>query len=322
MRLKLASLLVLSVALIGCPDDTSSGDAGTDVRVGRDADPGTDTVRFDTAPDSETDAEADASGDTEPDTPADAPEDAVEDVVEDSERDALEDSEGDALEDVAEDAPEEDVELDLPIDAKPDTPTDVVPDTTPDVEPDVDPGCSSVTDIDGNTYSAVEIGSQCWMASNLRTTRAADGSSVTRWCCNCDLYGGMYDWANAMNGSAGVGAQGVCPDGWHLPSDADWFTLESFIEPSLTDPGFIGWNETTIGTQLSASGPYGFDWGTAGFSYGGDGCNFADDRVLYWTSSDYSVTQAVSRLFNTAFTGTNRDYREKSFGFYIRCVKD
>jgi uncharacterized protein (TIGR02145 family) len=182
----------------------------------------------------------------------------------------------------------------------------------------------ALSDIDGNTYSTVEIGSQCWMAENLNTTHDADGVPITRWCCDCDMYGGMYPWPAVMNGSVTDGTQGICPTGWHVPSDADWFLLESHMEPTMTDPGYIGWSSdtTTIGADFYLGGPYGFDWITGGFSYGGDSCNYNYDRILYWTSTDYSASTAVSRLFNTAFSGINRDLREKSYGFYVRCLKD
>ncbi len=180
----------------------------------------------------------------------------------------------------------------------------------------------TLTDFDGNSYATVEIGSQCWMASNLNATTDASGVAISRWCCDCSRYGGMYDWSTVMNGSTAEGTQGICPTGWHLPSDADWFTLESYLDASLTDPTYVGWNYTNIGDDLSTSGPYGFDWLTGGFGTSGNGCNYDYDRVLYWTSTDHSATEAVSRLFNTAFTGSNRDYRLKGFGFYVRCLKD
>ena len=182
--------------------------------------------------------------------------------------------------------------------------------------------CDPVTDIDGNAYPVVEIGSQCWMAANLNTTRAADGSAVSRWCCDCGAYGGMYSWAEVMNGSTTDGAQGICPDGWHVPSNDDWFTLESFLDPTMTDPSYTGWSSTTIADDLYIGGPWGFDWITAGFSYGGDGCSYNFDRVGYWTSSDHSSADAISRFFNTGISGINRDPRTKTFGFYVRCVLD
>ena len=181
----------------------------------------------------------------------------------------------------------------------------------------------TLTDFDGNSYSSVEIGTQCWMASNLNATHDASGTSIDRWCCgDCSQYGGMYDWSTVMNGSTAEGTQGICPNGWHVPSDADWFALESYVDSSLSDPGYIGWNTTTIGDDLSTSGTYGFDWTTGGYGSGGNGCIYDYDRILYWTSTSYSSTEAVSRLFNTAYAGSNRDLRLKAFGFYVRCLKD
>ncbi|HCH63728.1 MAG TPA: hypothetical protein DFR83_13055 [Deltaproteobacteria bacterium] len=187
----------------------------------------------------------------------------------------------------------------------------------------VDTSCGeTLTDVDGNTYATVELGSQCWMASNLNATSDASGTAISRWCCDCSRYGGMYDWSTVMNGSTTEGTQGICPTGWHVPSDADWFALESHLDASLTDPSYVGWNSTQIGDDLSTSGPYGFDWLTGGFGSSGNGCNYDYDRILYWTSTDHTSTEAVSRLFNTAYTGSNRDYRLKAFGFYVRCLKD
>ncbi len=111
----------------------------------------------------------------------------------------------------------------------------------------------TVTDIDLNVYQTVQIGDQIWMAENLKTTRYADGSDIplvegsVEWdaltatgkaycwydnsTTNRDIYGGLYTWSAAMNGAASSeanpsGVQGVCPDGWHLPSDAEWKELE------------------------------------------------------------------------------------------------
>jgi uncharacterized protein (TIGR02145 family) len=182
--------------------------------------------------------------------------------------------------------------------------------------------CSGVTDFDGNTYSAVEIGTQCWMGSNLNTTSDANGVAISRWCCDCNQYGGMYEWSTVMNGSSADGAQGICPDGWHVPSDADWFDLESYVDSSLTNANYIGWSSTTIGDDLYLGGSTGFDWTTGGFSSNGGGCNYDYDRIGYWTSSNNSSTDAVSRFFNTGLSGSNRDMRSKNYGFYIRCLRD
>ena len=108
-----------------------------------------------------------------------------------------------------------------------------------------------VRDYDGNIYTTIKIGDQIWMAENLKTTRYSDGNSLVNgtgagnitgnyttkyWfvyednSANKDTYGLLYTWAAAMNGSASSdkspsGIQGVCPIGWHLPSDTEWKSL-------------------------------------------------------------------------------------------------
>jgi hypothetical protein len=114
-------------------------------------------------------------------------------------------------------------------------------------------GTSTVTDVDNNTYNTVQIGTQCWMKENLRTTKKPDGSAITKgpaahagggWgtdiglyscppnagnngedCAAAPIYGMLYQWSAAMNGSTTAGAQGICPTGWHVPTDAEWKTL-------------------------------------------------------------------------------------------------
>ena len=106
---------------------------------------------------------------------------------------------------------------------------------------------NTLTDIDGNEYGTLLLGSQCWMQQNLRTTHFADGTEIPlggsgnhsgarRYApdSNLDTYGYLYNWDAAMNGSASSeanpsGVQGVCPAGWHLPSDAEWTQLTSFV---------------------------------------------------------------------------------------------
>jgi uncharacterized protein (TIGR02145 family) len=105
--------------------------------------------------------------------------------------------------------------------------------------PNACPGTPTVTDADGNVYNTVLIGNQCWMAENLKATKDAAGNSITRYCYNdssiyCNLYGGIYSWSTVMNGSSGSnsnpsGVQGICPTGWHVPSDAEWTQLVDHV---------------------------------------------------------------------------------------------
>ena len=101
----------------------------------------------------------------------------------------------------------------------------------------------AVTDIDGNHYDAVKIGEQVWMAANLRTTRYANGEVIAEG-TNIDTiplryavpqadnpyYGTLYNWYAVMHGEAlsetrPGSVQGICPDGWHVPSNAEWTQL-------------------------------------------------------------------------------------------------
>ena len=117
-------------------------------------------------------------------------------------------------------------------------------------------GTSKVMDIDGNTYNTVKIGDQCWMKENLRTKHYSDGSAITQGVAeqigimdtsstlpyyyyipdtvDVKTYGLFYNWAAAMHGAASSnanpsGVQGICPDGWHLPSRQEWMQLQNYV---------------------------------------------------------------------------------------------
>ena len=114
----------------------------------------------------------------------------------------------------------------------------------------------TITDRDGNSYPTTAIGDQCWMRTNLRTTHDANGNPVTRHCHDCDKYGGHYEWSTVMNGaptSNGVpsGVQGICPDGWHVPSQAELELLITFLGGHGYDCGGVS---TWVAKSLAASG--------------------------------------------------------------------
>jgi len=113
----------------------------------------------------------------------------------------------------------------------------------------------NIADRDGYSYSTVQIGSQCWMKENLKTKTKPSGEALTnsilgtklvgseRTCpadacstdpgseADCDTLGALYTWTGAMAGQTAAGSQGICPTGWHIPSDNDW----NIMEQSLTD---------------------------------------------------------------------------------------
>lgn len=124
---------------------------------------------------------------------------------------------------------------------------------------------NAVTDYDGNTYNAVQIGKQVWMKENLRTTHYADGTPlgendyylVEEPFNAPEEYGYLYiDKAAALGGSqsndASGSVQGVCPDGWHLPSRYEWLIMSRYVEQFTGDVvgalcATVGWGPDTNG---------------------------------------------------------------------------
>ena len=112
------------------------------------------------------------------------------------------------------------------------------------------PGMLTVADIDGNVYNTVQIGKQCWMKENLRTTKYPNGTSIelgvsTSTCgkyrvvpnkdtATVKTYGYLYTWLAMMDGAYSSSTipshvQGICPKGWHVPSDGEWSKLETYV---------------------------------------------------------------------------------------------
>lgn len=117
--------------------------------------------------------------------------------------------------------------------------------------------CGTVTDYDGNIYQTIYIGAQCWMKENLKTKHYSNGDAMTEGTKGNTLYSGtrywfrygddvqnentyglLYSWDAVMNGAGSSnnnpsGIQGICPSGWHVPSNSEWCELENFVEPGI-----------------------------------------------------------------------------------------
>jgi len=199
-------------------------------------------------------------------------------------------------------------------------------------------GEGTVTDIDGNIYNIVTIGTQIWMKENLKTTKYNNGLAIklvangNAWAAltmpsycwyknelvkfKAD-YGAMYNWYAVNTGN-------LCPSGWHIPSDAEWTTLttylggESVAGGKLKETGTTHWkspnkganNETGFTALPGGSryyyGSY-FDIGTYGY---------------WWTSTEFSPTYAWSRYMLHDFDNVSKYNFDKQYGFSVRCVKD
>jgi uncharacterized protein (TIGR02145 family) len=195
---------------------------------------------------------------------------------------------------------------------------------------------SKVTDIDGNDYATVKIGNQLWMASNLKTTKYRNGDLIANvtnttvwqtlstgaWCdydnsaSNGSIYGHLYN-AYAVSDS-----RNIAPSGWHIPTDAEWDELITFLGGAsiaggkMKEAGYDHWNSPNSG----ATNESGFNALPAGFS-NSQGWNLYS-YCYFWSSTIYSTTQTWNRALHNSETGVERTYNSKNFGFSIRCVKD
>jgi len=193
---------------------------------------------------------------------------------------------------------------------------------------------------DGQAYKYVKIGTQTWMAQNLNYH--VDSS----WCyggvaSNCATYGRLYRWSSAMALSSHYDSttwggslphQGICPSGWHVPSDAEWQTLEVSVGMSAATAATTGWRGTTEGTSLKANSSlwstntgtnvYGFSVLPAG-RRGSDGpFYFLGFDALFWSSSEYAASYAWSRAFDCDLAYVSRVDFYKSYGFSLRCLEN
>ena len=175
------------------------------------------------------------------------------------------------------------------------------------------PGIPTFTDPrDGQVYPTVQIGSQCWMQTNMNYNT---GNS---WCykdnsTNCNTYGRLYDWETALK---------VCPKGWHLPSDEEW--------TALTD--YLG-GKNVAGSKMKSSSVWKYDENginSSGFTAlpGGNRNNMGGfyglaSDAYYWSSTEYSSTDAWSRYLYYFSNNMDRNsYYIKTYGFSARCIQD
>jgi uncharacterized protein (TIGR02145 family) len=211
----------------------------------------------------------------------------------------------------------------------------------------------TVTDIDGNVYKTVIIGKQWWMAENLKVTHYRNGESIPNvvdgeeWCNltsgaysvyendseNIPLYGLHYNWYAATD------PQGICPEGWHVPSDEEWMELEMYLGMSREEADIIGWRGTDEGGKLKEAGtdlwqnPNTGATNETGFSAVPSGGRASDpayvggffyqgEHTAIWSSDEYSSNEALFRVIEYDQPGIKRNVYRKGNGFSIRCVQD
>ncbi|MDD4971976.1 MAG: fibrobacter succinogenes major paralogous domain-containing protein [Paludibacter sp.] len=196
----------------------------------------------------------------------------------------------------------------------------------------------NVTDNEGNNYRTITIGTQTWMAENLRATKFRNGdlipttatldqditaevAPIYQWTTgNEDVFGRLYTWFAATD------TRNICPVGWHMPSETEWTTLVTAVGgngiggDNLRETGTVHWG-TTLNNGL-ASNSSGFTALPAGYiSYSiiiypnHNGC-------IWWSSTSNKPDSGSIRLLSGNFSTVQSMNYNKKYGYSIRCVKD
>jgi uncharacterized protein (TIGR02145 family) len=191
------------------------------------------------------------------------------------------------------------------------------------------PGTPTVT-YAGKIYNTVQIGSQCWLKENLDVGTMIDSLAnpsnngiIEKYCygnnpANCTIYGGFYQWNEAMQYVTTEGTKGICPTGWHIPTKAEYQSLATTVSNNGNALKAVGQGTGSgAGTNIS-----GFSALVAGYRiYFG---YFYDlgYYTYFWSSTEYSATGAYDMYQYSNDSGIGFLYNVKVFGFSVRCAKD
>ncbi len=200
---------------------------------------------------------------------------------------------------------------------------------------------------DSQEYAWVKIGDQIWMAENLNVGTRIDSTSdqtynviIEKYCynnleSNCDIYGGLYQWNEMMQYIETEGSQGICPDGWHVPTDGEWYTLEYYLATGDCSSSRTDWGCDPAGSKLAGS----YNLWSAGILR--DHTDFNDSYFNALpagyrnTNGSFSYLGSYSFLWSSSVDGSYAWYRSlyssdssvgrsnghQTFGFSVRCLR-
>ena len=203
--------------------------------------------------------------------------------------------------------------------------------------------CGDLVSHEGYDYSTVQIGEQCWFSENCRylpsVSHLSEGSETDPYYYvydyqgtdvtaaksteNYETYGVLYNWPAVMT-------EGICPSGWHIPSDGEWQTMEISLGMSEADAASEGWRGSPVGDYMKS---------TSGWNGGGNGSNSSgftglpggyrdaggfsiDGSGGYWWSASESGSHSWSRVLNDYDGIVYRFVDVRYYGFSARCVRD
>ncbi len=209
------------------------------------------------------------------------------------------------------------------------------------------PGIPTIT-YEGQIYNTVLIGTQCWLKENLNVGSMIPGSQdmmdnslIEKYCYNdeidsCDVYGGLYQWNEVMQYTTTPGVQGICPPGWHIPTDEEWKQLEGEVDsqygypdPEWDNIEFRGFDagknlKTTSGWFNNGNGTddYGFSALPGGYRYYAGNFYNLGKTATFWSATEFNSSRVWARGLGYGNDEAGRSYYSKGYGFSLRCLKD
>lgn len=206
--------------------------------------------------------------------------------------------------------------------------------------------CGTVT-YGSKTYTSVVIGTQCWMKENLDigvavagNTNQANNGVIEKYCynndpANCNNFGGLYQWGEMMQYSVVPGSRGICPDGWHIPTDEEWKILEGYVDSqySVGDPiwNSVGWRGNDAGSRLkttsgwitnNGTNAFGFSALPAGYRLPNGSFSSLNSYGSFWSSSEFATNTSYYRSLFHFFANIERNDSNKLYGYSVRCARD
>jgi uncharacterized protein (TIGR02145 family) len=213
------------------------------------------------------------------------------------------------------------------------------------------PETGTMTDIDGNVYKTVKIGSKWWMAENLKVQRYNNGDSIEyihpnladsvwstlktgAYCYFDEKFGYLYNYYTLSD------SREIAPKGWHIPGDEEWKDMEMYLGMSKEQTDSLNWRGINEGNKLKIVGGNTMYWAKSSDIYNIFGTNESGFTALggasrifngqwgdlthtsFWWSSSINEDQAWYRGLDYEKANVYRYYGPKNYGFSVRCVKD
>ena len=187
----------------------------------------------------------------------------------------------------------------------------------------------------GQIYNTVSIGTQTWLKENLNVgtmiisngsntnQQQTDNSIIEKYCYNnnannCNTYGALYEWNEAMQYVTTEGTQGICPSGWHIPTEVEYQTLKAAVSNSSNALKALG-QGTGSGVSNNSSG---FSALVSGFRNNSTGSfSLIGNNTFFWSSTEISNNAYLMNL-NRNDDIVNIYNLNKNYGFSVRCLKD